>query len=289
MDSIITAIDDWIKSWIIGGIIDNLTELFDTVNAEVGEIATEVGKTPSEWQTGVFSFIQNLSETVIIPIAGVILTFVMCQELISMIVDRNNMQDFPPSEIFKWLFKTCVAVLILTNSFNFVVAVFEVTQNIVNSSAGVISGDTAINIDDAITSLETAMEDMEIWVLGGMWLQSFILGFTIKVLAVCIFIVINSRMMEIYMVTSLAPIPFATLQSKELGSMGQNYIKSISALGIQAFLIMVCVGIYSVLIQNVAVGGDPMGAIWECMGYTFLLTITLFKTGSIAKSVFNAH
>lgn len=289
MDSIITAITDWIKEWIIDGILDNLTSLFDTVNTEVGEIATEVGKTPSEWQTGVFSFIQNLSETVILPIAGIIITFVMCQELISMIVDRNNMQEFPPAEIFKWLFKTCVAVLILTNAFDFVIAVFEVTQTVVNNSAGFMAGDTAINIDDAITSLETAMEDMEIGILFGIWLQSFIISFTMKILAVCIFIVINSRMMEIYMVTSLAPIPFATLQSKELGSMGQNYIKSISALGIQAFLIMVCVGIYSVLIQNIAMGSDPMGAIWECMGYTFLLCITLFKTGSIAKSVFNAH
>lgn len=289
MNSIINAITDWLKSLLIEGILGNLTSLFDTVNNEVGEIATEVGKTPSEWQAGVFTFIQNLSETVIIPIAGLIITFVMCQELISMIVDRNNMQEFPPSEIFKWLFKTCFAVLILTNSFNFVIAVFEVTQSVVNNSAGFMSSDTAISIDDAIANLETVMEDMELGSLLGLWLQSFIIGFTMNILSICIFIVINSRMMEIYMVTSLAPIPFSTLQSKEWSSMGQNYIKSISALGMQAFLIMVCVGIYSVLIQNVAMGSDPIGAIWECMGYTFLLCITLFKTGSIAKSVFNAH
>lgn len=289
MQSIIDAIEQWIKDFIIDGILYNLTGMFDTVNERVGEIAGEVGKTPSEWNGGVFSLIQNLSETVIIPIAGIVLTFIMCYELISMIIDKNNMHDFPPSDIFKWIFKTFVAVLIVTNVFDIVMAVFDVAQHVVSNSAGVIMGDTAINIESAIANLETVLADMSIGSLLGLYFMSAIVSITMMALSFCIFIVIYGRMMEIYMVTSLAPIPFATMANKEWGSMGQNYIKSVCALAFQAFLIMVCVGIYAVLVNNIAMGSDPFDAIWQCLGYTILLCFTLFKTVAISKTIFNAH
>lgn len=289
MQSIIDAITEWIKEILISGIIGNLTGMFDTVNSRVVEIASEVGKTPSAWNGGVFSLIQNLSETVVIPIAGIVLTFVMCYELISMIIDKNNMHDFPPSHIFKWIMKTFIAVLIVTNVFDIVMAIFDVSQSVVASSAGLIIGDTGINIESAIGNLETVLQEMDIGPLMGLFIQSFVIQVTMHALSFCIFIVIYGRMMEIYMVTSLAPIPFATMTNKEWGGMGQNYIKSICALAFQAFLIMVCVGIYSVLINDIAMGEDPMGAIWGCLGYTLLLCFTLFKTGSIAKGIFNAH
>ncbi|WP_313523830.1 VirB6/TrbL-like conjugal transfer protein, CD1112 family [Anaerotignum sp.] len=289
MQSIIDAITEWIKEILISGIIGNLTGMFDTVNSRVGEIASEVGKTPSQWNDGVFSLIQNLSETVVIPIAGIVLTFVMCYELISMIIDKNNMHDFPPSDIFKWIMKTFMAVLIVTNVFDIVMAIFDVSQTVVANSAGLIIGDAGIHIEDAIANLETVLGEMDIGPLLGLFVQSMLIGATMWALSFCIFIVIYGRMMEIYMVTSLAPIPFATMGNKEWGSMGQNYIKSICALGFQAFLIMVCVGIYSVLVNDIAMGDDPINAIWSCLGYTLLLCFTLFKTGTIAKGIFSAH
>ncbi len=289
MQSIIDSITEWLKELLIDGITGNLSGMFDAVNQRVGEIAGEVGKTPSAWNGGVFSMIQNLSETVIVPIAGIILTFVMCYELIQMVMDKNNLHEIETFMFFKWIFKTFVAVMIITNTFNIVMAVFDVSQHVVSSAAGVIITDTNIDVTSVMADMETRLQEMELGPLLGLWLQSMFVGFTMHALTICIFIVIYGRMIEIYMVTSIAPIPFATMVNRELGSMGQNYLKSIFALGFQAFLIMVCVGIYSVLVQSIATDGDIITAIWTCMGYTVLLCFTLFKTGSLAKSIFNAH
>ena len=289
MQSIIDSITEWLKELLIDGITENLSGMFDAVNQRVGEIAGEVGKTPSAWNGGVFSMIQNLSETVIVPIAGIILTFVMCYELIQMVMDKNNLHEIETFMFFKWIFKTFVAVMIITNTSNIVMAVFDVSQHVVSSAAGVIITDTNIDVTSVIADMETRLQEMELGPLLGLWLQSMFVGLTMHALTICIFIVIYGRMIEIYMVTSIAPIPFATMVNRELGSMGQNYLKSIFALGFQAFLIMVCVGIYSVLVQSIATDGDIITAIWTCMGYTVLLCFTLFKTGSLAKSIFNAH
>ncbi|MGE4214442.1 MAG: VirB6/TrbL-like conjugal transfer protein, CD1112 family [Anaerotignaceae bacterium] len=289
MQSIIDSITEWLKELLIDGITENLSGMFDAVNQRVGEIAGEVGKTPSAWNGGVFSMIQSLSETVIVPIAGIILTFVMCYELIQMIMDKNNLHEIETFMFFKWIFKTFVAVMIITNTFNIVMAVFDVSQHVVSSAAGVIITDTNIDVTSVIADMETRLQEMELGPLLGLWLQSMFVGFTMHALTICIFIVIYGRMIEIYMVTSIAPIPLATMVNRELGSMGQNYLKAIFALGFQAFLIMVCVGIYSVLVQSIATDGDIITAIWTCMGYTVLLCFTLFKTGSLAKSIFNAH
>ena len=280
---------DWIKGLLIEGIMGNLTGLFDTVNTRVGEIAVQVGTTPAAWNAGVFSLIRQLSETVILPIAGLILTFVATYELIQLIIEKNNLHDLDYWIFFKWIFKTFVAVLLVTNTWNIVMGVFDITQSVVNDSAGVIISDTSIDIATVITDIEAKLDAMSVGGLLGLWFQSLFVGLTMKALSICIMLVVYGRMIEIYLVTSIAPIPVATMVNREWGGMGQNYLKSLLALGFQAFLILVCVGIYAVLIQTIAATDDISGAIWSCMGYTVLLCFTLFKTGSLAKSVFSAH
>ena len=287
MDFLTDWITDWLKGLLVDGIMGNLGGLFDNVNNQVGEIATQVGTSPAAWNAGVFSLIRNLSETVVLPIAGLILTFVATYELIQLIVEKNNLHDLDTWIFFKWIFRTFVAVMILSNTFNAVMAVFDVAQSVVNSAGGLISGSTAIT-PDMLTNFEAALMAMDIGPLLGLWLQSLIIGFTMTALNIVIFIVVYGRMVEIFLLTSLAPIPFATLSNREFGSMGQNYFKSLCAVGLQGLLMLVCVGIYAVLVQSIAISGDPIGAIWKCIGYTVLLCFTLFKTGSVAKSVLNA-
>ena len=281
-------ITEWLKGLLIEGIMGNLTGLFDTVNTRVGEIAVQVGTTPAAWNAGVFSLIRQISETVILPIAGLILTFVATYELIQMLIDRNNLHDIDTWMFFKWIFKTAAAILILSNTFNIVNAVFDVSQSVIARSAGIIQGSTDIT-PDMLATLETTLETMELGPLLGLFMQSLLIGLTMEIMGIIIFVLVYGRMLEIYMLTSLAPIPVATLSNRETGQMGQNYIKSLFAVGFQGLLILLCVGIYGVLVQGIAIGGDPIGAIWGCVGYTVLLCFMLFKTGTISKSIFAAH
>ena len=289
MDTIIQKITEWLKTLLIKGITDQLTGMFDTVNLKVGEIAAQVGTTPSAWNGGVFSMIRSLSETVIVPIAGVVLTFIMCYELIHMVIDKNNLHDVDTWMFFRWIFKTFVSVMIVTNTFNIVMGIFDVAQSVVNRAAGVISTRTNIDISAVIGGLTAKLEAMELGQLIGLYFQSMIVSLSMSILSVCIFVVIYGRMVEIYLTVSLGPIPLATMANHEWGSIGQNYLKSLFALGFQAFLIMVCVGIYAVLVQSIAIDADIMKAVWTCMGYTVLLCFTLFKTSSLARSLFHAH
>lgn len=290
MGMVFDAIGEWLKEILVGGIVSNLSGMFDSVNEQVGEIAGQVGATPQAWNGTIYSMIRSLSDNVIIPIAGVILAFVMTLELIQMVADKNNMHgDVDTWMFFKWIFKTFVAVLLVTNTWNIVMGVFDITQSVVNDSAGVIISDTSIDIATVITDIEAKLDAMSVGGLLGLWFQSLFVGLTMKALSICIMLVVYGRMIEIYLVTSIAPIPVATMVNREWGGMGQNYLKSLLALGFQAFLILVCVGIYAVLIQTIAATDDISGAIWSCMGYTVLLCFTLFKTGSLAKSVFSAH
>ena len=289
MEMIKEAIMEWLREILVGGIVSNLSGMFDNVNQKVGEIAGQVGTTPQAWNSGIFNMVHNLSETVVLPIAGVILAFVMTLELIQLISDRNNLHDVDTWMFFKWIFKTACAILIVTNTWNIVMGVFDVAQSVVNSAAGVIVSDTAIDISSVTANLEARLMEMEIGPLFGLRFQSLFVGIIMWALTIAIFIIIYGRMIEIYLVTSVAPIPMATMVNKEWGGMGQNYLRSLLALGFQAFLIIVCVGIYAVLVQTIAVDEDISTAIWSCMGYTVLLCFTLFKTSSMAKSVFNAH
>ena len=288
MDFILEQVTDWLKEMLVGAIMGNLSGMFESVNNQVGEIATSVGMTPANFSPGVFAMIRNISESVIIPIAGLILTFIACYELIQMIIDHNNLANFETWTFFKWVFKTFVAVMLITNTFNITMAVFDVAQHVVNSSAGIISSDTAVDAA-ALEAMEETLKAMELGELLGLLLQSFILQVTMYALSIVIFIIVYGRMIEIYLMVSLAPIPFSTFANREQSQIGQNYLRSLFALGFQGFLIIICVGIYAVLIQSVSISGDIIASIWGVMGYTVLLCFTLFKTGSLAKSVFNAH
>lgn len=287
MESILQQIQDWLKEMLISGIMNNLSGLFDSVNDQVGDIATQVGTSPASFSPRVFSLIRNVSESVIVPIAGIILTFIVCYELIQLIIDHNNLANFETWIFFKWIFKTFVAVTLITNTFNIVMAVFDVSQHVISSSTGIIGGSTAVT-DSMLATLETNLADMELGPLLGLFAQSMIIGLTMKVIGIIIFVIVYGRMVEIYLMTSLAPIPFATFANREQSQIGQNYLRSLFALGFQGFLIMICVAIYAVLVQSVAVA-DPINAIWGLIGYTVLLCFTLFKTGSLAKSVLHAH
>ena len=290
MQNILEQIEEWIKEFLIDCITGNLTGMFDEVNTKVGEIATEVGKTPQSWNGGVFSMIQNLSETVIIPIAGLILTFVLCYELISMIIEKNNLHgDFDTFQLFKWIFKTFVATYIVTHTFDIVIAIFELSQNIVHQSASVINGNTALDFNAIIGDLTEQLENMEVGELFLLLIETSLVGLTMNAVSICVTLVLLGRMVEIYIYCSIGAIPFSTMVNREWGSMGNNYLKGLVALGLQGFFIMVCVAIYTVLVQSIATAENLHIAIWTCAGYTILLCYSLFKTGSVSKSILNTH
>jgi hypothetical protein len=288
LDSIFQQITEWLKEVIISAIMGNLSGMFESVNTQVGEIATSVGMTPANFSPEVFAMVRNVSESVIIPIAGLILTFIACYELIQMIIDHNNLANFETWIFFKWVFKTFMAVMLITNTFNITMAVFDVAQHVVNSSAGIIAGDTAIDAT-ALEQLEETLNGMELGPLIGLLMQSFVIQFTMSALAIVIFVIVYGRMIEIYLMVSLAPIPFSTFGNREQSQIGQNYLRSLFAIGFQGFLIIICVGVYAVLVQSVAFSDDIIASIWGVMGYTVLLCFTLFKTGGLAKSVISAH
>lgn len=289
MDFLWDAITEWLKEILVSGIMSNLSGMFDGVNDKVGEISTQVGMSPQAWNGSIFNMVQNLSENVIMPIAGVILAFVMTLELVQILMDKNNFHDVETVVFFKWVFKTACAILIVTNTWTIVMGIFDVAQGVVNQASGIIIGDTSIDLSSVMPDMEERLMEMELGPLFGLWFQSLFVGITMWALTICIFIITYGRMLEVYLVTSVAPIPMAAMLGREWGGMGQNYLKSLFALGFQAFLIMVCVAIYAVLVQNISVSDDISTAIWTCMGYTVLLCFTLFKTGSLAKSVFAAH
>lgn len=287
MDSLFDMITDWIKEGMIDAIMGQFTGIFQSVNAQVNDVAAQVGQTPQGWNAGVFNMIKTLSETVVIPIAGIILTFVLVYELIQMIMEKNNMHEFDTFNIYKWIFKTFVATYLLTNCFTIVMAVFDVAQNVVAQSAGIISG--SLNVSAALADLESQLNSMGVWELIGLWLEANIINLCMWVLSIVIFVIVYGRMIEIYLTVSLAPIPFSTMANREWGAMGQNYLRSLFALAFQGFLILVCVAIYAVLVSAIPSSGDIHGAIWGTAGYTVLLAFALFKTGSLSKSIFNSH
>ncbi len=288
MGSILEAIEDWIRGLLVSGIMGNLTTIFDSVNNQVGQIATEVGRTPASFSPAVYGMIRTLSENVIMPIAGLILTFIACYELIQLVISHNNLANFETWIFWKWIFKTFVAVTLITNTMNITMAVFDVAQHVVSQAGGIIGGSTAVDAS-ALATMQATLESMDIGPLLGVFLQCFVIQIMMSIVSVLIFVIVYARMIEIYLMVSLAPIPFATFGNREQSMIGQNYLRSLFALGFQGFLIMVCVGIYAVLIQSVAFSSDIVGSLWGVMGYTILLAFTLFKTGSVAKAILHAH
>ena len=289
MESIFEAINEWLKELLIGAINGNLSNMFGDVNEKVGTIAAQAGQTPQEWNGGVFSMIQNLSQTVILPIAGLVITYVLCVELISMVTDKNSLHDIDTFMFFKYVFKAWVAVYLVTHVFDITMAVFDVGQHLVNSAAGVISSDTAIDVESTLAAMTATMETMEVPELLLLVMETALVSMCMKIMSVLITVILYGRMIEIYLTCSVAPIPFATMTNREWGSIGNNYLKGLFALGVQGFFIMVCVGIYAVLVNEMVIAANLHSAIFSIAAYTVILCFSLFKTGSLAKSIFHAH
>ena len=289
MESIFEAINEWLKDLLIGAINGNLSNMFGDVNDKVGTIATQVGQTPQGWNGGIFSMVQNLSQTVILPIAGIVITYVLCVELIGMITDKNSLHDIDTFMFFKDVFKAWVAVYLVTHVFDITMAVFDVGQHLVNNAAGVINTNTAIDIDTTIDTMTATMETLEVPELLLLVMETALVSMCMKIMSVLITVILYGRMIEIYLTCSVAPIPFATMTNREWGSIGNNYLKGLFALGVQGFFIMVCVGIYAVLVNQMTIAANLHSAIFSIAAYTVILCFSLFKTGSIAKSIFHAH
>ena len=280
---------DWIKEFLISLVDSNLTTMFADVNDQVGAIAAEVGKTPQGWNGSIYNLVHNLSSNVMMPIAGMIISLVLCYELISMVTASNNLQSIDTWIFFKFAFKGGVAVYLLSHTFTIAMAVFDVSQHVVNSAAGVISNDTSINITNTIAAMDTAMEAMEVGELVMLALETFVISLCMKIMSILIMVILYGRMVEIYLYTSAAPIPFATMVNREWGNIGTNYLRGLFALGFQGFFMMVCVGIYAVLVNTMVVADNIHFALFSTAAYTVILCFSLFKTGSLAKSVFNAR
>lgn len=290
MGGIIDRITEFIKDFLKGWILSNLDAMFTDVNDKVGTIAGEVGATPSAWNPGVFSMVRTLSENVAIPIAGMIISFVLIYELITMVIDRNNMHDFDTSLFFRFLFKGCIAVMLLSKTFDIVMAVFDVGSHVVAEAAASISGPTSLDVEAALVSMfNSQIDTMEIGELAGLGLETMLISLCMKIMSVCITVVLYGRMVEIYIYVSVAPIPAATATNREWGAIGSNYLKGLVALAFQGFFIMVCVAIYAALVSGVTVAGNIHSALWSVAAYTVILCFSLFKTASVSRSVFGAH
>jgi len=289
MKGILDSINEWIREILIGAINGNLSNMFGDVNEKVGSIAGEVGQTPQAWNASIFSMIRTLSENVIVPVAGLVITYVLCYELITMITEKNNMHDVDTFMFFKWFFKSWVAVYLVTHTFDITMAVFELAQHVVGGAAGVIGNNTSINVNAALSSMQSQLGSMEIPELLLLVMETSLVSLCMKIMSILITVILYGRMIEIYLYCSVAPIPFATMTNREWGQIGNNYLRSLFALGFQGFLIMICVGIYAVLVNSMIIANNLHSAIFSLASYTVILCFSLFKSGALAKSIFNAH
>lgn len=289
IDSLLESIEEWIRGIFTGMVDSNLTTMYTDVNEKTAEIATQVGQTPQGWNSSVFSLIQGLSNNVIVPIAGIIITMVLCYELITMLTERNNLHEVDTWMFFRYFVKMWVAVWLVSNTFTIVMAVFDVGQSVVNSAAGYISNTTAIDITTMIDTMDTAMEAMEIPELIMLALETALVSLCMKIMSVLIMVILYGRMIEIYLYSSVAPIPFATMTNREWGQIGTNYFRGLLALAFQGFLMMICVGIYAVLVATMDITEHVHMALFQVAAYTVILCYSLLKTSSLSKSIFNAH
>lgn len=289
MEEILQSISDYISNMLRTAVSSNLLTMFDEVNNRVAVIGTEVSASPSDWNSSVYSLIETISTTVLMPIAGIIITYVMVYELISMVAMKNHGSEFGAEDFVKYFFKMCIAVFIISNTFTIVNAIFDIAQHAVLAATSVISMNTNIDATDVINSIQGELMNLGMTELLQLMVETWIVSFTMKLLSIFITVILYSRMIEIYIYTSMAPIPFATVVNREWGSIGNNYIKGLFALGFQGFAIMICVAVYSVLVNNMTVSSDIHMALFSIMGYTIVLCFSLFHTGTLSKSIFNAH
>ena len=289
MLGLLDKIEEAIRNFFIGLIEANLTTMFSDVNEKTSTIAEQIGQTPQGWNGNIFSMIRSLSETVIIPIAGMIITFVLCYELITMITEKNNLHEGDTFSFFKYFIKMWVAVFLVSHTFDITMAIFDVAQHVVSAASDLITGSTYIDIQEVLAAMLAGLQNKGIPELAGIAMETLLVGNAMKLLSVVITVILYGRMIEIFLTCSVAPIPFATLTNREWGQTGNNYIRNLVALGFQGFFMMVCVAIYTVLVQSIVLSENIHASIFQIAAYTVLLCFSLFKTGSLSKSIFNAH
>ena len=287
MFGIFDKIEEFFKELLLGGIQANLESMFIDINDKVGAVATDIGKTPMGWNSEVFNFIKSINDSVIIPIAGLIITAVLCIELINMVMQKNNMHDTDTFEFFKYMIKMWIAVWLVSHAFTFSMAVFDVAQHLVNQAAGVINTSAAVSGDQIVQMVE-GLKDKGLGELVMILFETSLVKVAIQVMSVVIMLVVYGRMFEIYVYCSVSAIPFATMGNKEWGQIGTNYIKGLFALGLQGLFIMVCLGIYAVLVKTIEIT-DMHKSTMMILCYAVLLGLMMLKSGTLAKSVLNAH
>lgn len=288
MEGIFEKLNEFIKEILQEWVASNLVDMFTDVNAQVGDIAGEVSKTPVTWNNSIFQMMQGISESVIIPVAGIVIAYVLCYELISMVMEKNNMQDFDTSLFFRYLFKAAIGVWLVSNTFQIVMAVFDVASDAVNSAAAYVSGNTSLDMEQTLNNMfQTSVQNMGVGELIALGLETSVVKLGMKVMSVLITVILYGRMIEIYLYISVAPIPFATFTNREWGDIGTNYVKGLLALAFQGFFIMMCVAIYAVLVSSIAYADNVHSAIWSAVAYAVLLCFALFRTGGLSKTVFH--
>lgn len=280
---------------LIESIMSQLEGMFDTTNEMIGDIAGLVGETPMDWNAGIFNMVVQIADNAILPVAGVILAGVLTYELVQILIERNNNTDFDIVVIYKWLFKAAICVTLLTSVFAIVGGIFEIAQAaILEAGVAIVAADplSAGSLDDVRAVLENETLH-SIGSLMAIAIQMFMLPFIFHLMRIVIWVVILGRFVEIYLAIAIAPIPFATFANREWASIGQNYVKTLAAYGLQGMLIMICVGIYAVLMGDfTAALADPtvgfMSAIWMALGYGVLLCFAILKVPGLAKSLLGA-
>lgn len=287
MFGIFDKIEEFFKELLLGGIQANLESMFLDINDKVGAVATDVGKTPMGWNGDVFAFIKSINDSVIIPIAGLIITAVLCIELINMVMQKNNMHDTDTFEFFKYIIKMWIAVWLVSHAFEFSMAVFDVAQHMVNKAAGVINTSATVSGDQIVAMIDT-LKEKGLGELVMILFETSLIKVAIEVISIVIMLVVYGRMFEIYVYSSVSAIPFATMGNKEWGQIGTNYIKGLFALGLQGLFLMVCLGIYTVLVKTIQIT-DIHTSTMTILGYAVLLGLMMLKSGTLAKSVLNAH
>ena len=287
MFGIFDKITEFFKELLIGGIQANLESMFLDINNQVASVASDVGQTPMGWNGEVFNFIKTINNNVIIPIAGLIITAVLCIELINMVMQKNNMHDSDTFEFFKYIIKMWVAVYLVTHAFDFSMAVFDVAQSLVNQAAGVINTSAVVSVDQ-VAEMVALLADKGIGELIMILLETSLVKISIQAISLIITVVVYGRMFEIYIYSSVSAIPFATMGNKEWGQIGNNYIKGLFALGLQGLFLIICLGVYAVLVKTISIT-DIHTSIFMVLAYALLLGLTMLKTGTLAKSILNAH
>ena len=287
MFGIFDKIEEFFKELLLGGIQANLESMFLDINDKVGAVSTDVGKTPMGWNGDVFAFIKSINDSVIIPIAGLIITAVLCIELINMVMQKNNMHDTDTFEFFKYIIKMWIAVWLVSHAFEFSMAVFDVAQHMVNKAAGVINTSATVSGDQIVAMMDT-LKEKGLGELVMILFETSLIKVAIQVISVVIMLVVYGRMFEIYVYSSVSAIPFATMGNKEWGQIGTNYIKGLFALGLQGLFLMVCLGIYAVLVKTIKIT-DIHTSTMTILGYAVLLGLMMLKSGTLAKSILNAH